>query len=137
MANNLAWNGGSITTFSYLNPNYKIYRVSGRDYAVMDYENWTYNLTQANENPEKNPEWYKSYSFKEEYNLQDLSIRSVNEWFMTMSHDKNNLNRYYRHFLKNPKRAETSSCDSDCKKSYLCRAVTSITDLKKLCNISL
>lgn len=33
VAKNIAWNGGSITTFSRLNPNYKVYTVNGSNYV--------------------------------------------------------------------------------------------------------
>lgn len=56
-----------------------------------------YNLTLANENISQRPLWYKSYTFKEEYGLPDLSYDSLNTWFSKLSRDDNDLLiRYYR-----------------------------------------
>lgn len=81
---NVAWNGGSITTYSNLNPNYKIVLFFFRQ-KVEDYETWIYNLTAANETPDRRPDWFKLYSFKEEYNLSDTSPDSLNKWLVEMS----------------------------------------------------
>lgn len=44
-----------------------------------------YNLTEANLTPNKSPNWFKSYSFKEEYNLQNLTYQSLNNWLLNMT----------------------------------------------------
>lgn len=64
--------------------------------TVKDFENWMYNLTLANANPDQRPLWYKSYSFKEEYGLPDLSYDSLDAWLSRLASDENLLNRYYR-----------------------------------------
>jgi len=64
--------------------------------AVKDFENWMYNLTLANDNAAQRPLWYKSYSFKEEYNVTDLSYNSLQAWFSRLTDDDNLLTRYYR-----------------------------------------
>jgi len=33
--NNVAWNGGSVTTYSNLNPNYKIYTIDSNNYVSI------------------------------------------------------------------------------------------------------
>lgn len=47
---------------------------------MEDAENWMYNLTEANFTPEKRPKWYKSYSFKDQYGLTDLSKESLRDF---------------------------------------------------------
>lgn len=121
--NNVAWNGGSATAFTNLNPNYKFYTVHSTNYvsdiaffliqynnvlsicsliwwklfqAVEDFENWMYNLSLANENADRRPLWYKSYSFKAEYDIPDLSYNSLSDWFLRLKNDDDLLNRYYR-----------------------------------------
>lgn len=64
--------------------------------AVKDFENWMYNLTLANANPDQQPLWYKSYSFKEEYGISDLTYNSLHVWFSKLASDKDMLKRYYR-----------------------------------------
>ncbi|KOC66747.1 Sphingomyelin phosphodiesterase [Habropoda laboriosa] len=93
---NVAWNGGSITAYSRLNPNYKIYTVNNSNYAVNDYENWMYDLSTANKNIHIKPTWYKSYSFKAEYGLSDLSATSLSNWLSLAVKNDTLLDTYYR-----------------------------------------
>jgi sphingomyelin phosphodiesterase len=57
---------GSVTTYSYLNPNYRIYTFDGvyenSSYQVLDHENIFLNLTEAN--LYNKPQWRKEYSAK-------------------------------------------------------------------------
>lgn len=122
---NVAWNGGSLTTYANLNPNYKIYEVNENSYKVEDYETWIYNLTKANETPDKNPEWFKSYSFKEEYGLSDTSPNSLNKWLVEMSKDDKKILRYFRNFVKYADPSLREGCDSKCLKKQFCTIVTS------------
>ncbi|XP_043663777.1 sphingomyelin phosphodiesterase 1-like [Vespula pensylvanica] len=115
----IAWNGGSITTYVNLNPNYKLYTIDNNTLTVKDFENWIYNITVANENPTQQPQWYKSYSFKNEYNLTDLSLDSLNNWFLDMRNNKDTLNRYYKNFFKHADAALQKNCDLKCKEKYI------------------
>lgn len=63
---------------------------------MKDFDNWIYNLTLANDNPNERPQWYKSYSFKEEYNITDLTYDSLNDWYFRLLNDNDLLKRYYR-----------------------------------------
>ncbi|XP_043471211.1 sphingomyelin phosphodiesterase 1-like [Leptopilina heterotoma] len=130
---NVAWNGGSITTYSNLNPNYKIYEINGNDYKVEDYETWIYNLTAANETPDRRPDWFKLYSFKEEYNLSDTSPNSLNNWLVEMSKDDKAILKYHRNFVKYADPALKENCNSKCLKKQFCSIVTSQVNNKKEC----
>ena len=134
VANNIAWNGGSITTYSRLNPNYKVYTVNGSNYAVTDYQNWMYNLGSANKDSHVRPRWYKSYSFKAEYGLSDLSAQSLNDWLIAAAHNDTLLDRYYRNFYKHADPSLEGNCDLNCQKQYLCRTIARIGDTSELCN---
>ncbi|XP_032682117.1 sphingomyelin phosphodiesterase 1-like [Odontomachus brunneus] len=123
---NVAWNGGSVTTFTELNPNYKIYNVDSENYVVKDYENWIYNVTLANDNVNERPQWYKSYSFKEEYGLLDLSYNSLNDWYIRLSHDDDLLKHYYGHFFKLAEPSLRKECDTKCMRTKMCRIIASL-----------
>ena len=56
-----------------------------------------YNLTLANETPEKRPVWYKSYSFVEEYGLENLSLVAIHDWIVGVSRDISLLEPYYKY----------------------------------------
>jgi len=64
--------------------------------TVKDFENWMYNLTLANANPGEPPLWYKSYSFKEEYGISNLTHDSLDAWVKNLASNKSLLNLYYR-----------------------------------------
>ena len=123
MYKNVAWNGGSITTYSRLNPNYKVYTVDGGNYAVIDYHNWIYDLNSANKHTDIRPNWYESYSFKKEYGLLDLSARSLSNWLFTATKNETLLNKYYRNFFKQAEPSIQAGCDLNCKKQYLCKII--------------
>ncbi|XP_043796526.1 sphingomyelin phosphodiesterase 1-like [Apis laboriosa] len=129
----IGWNGGSITAYSKLNPNYKIYVVNCSNYAVIDYQNWMYDLSFANKNIHVRPIWYKSYSFKKEYDLIDLSAKSLSDWLSIAAKNETLLNKYYRNFYKQAELSLQENCDLNCKKQYLCHII--VGSETKLCNI--
>ncbi|XP_039305802.1 sphingomyelin phosphodiesterase 1 [Solenopsis invicta] len=131
--NNVAWNGGSATAFSNLNPNYKLHIVDSKNYAVKNFENWMYNLTLANANPDQRPVWYKSYSFKEEYDVSDLTHVSLHDWLHKLWNDEDQLENYYRHFFKNAEPSLKKECDVQCMRNYVCRVIVSLGDHKTNC----
>lgn len=74
---NVAWNGGSGTSFIGLNSNYRLYQVESKTYEVVDHETWIFNLTEANRAPHQTPRWFKEYSFRSSFNVPDLSPVSL------------------------------------------------------------
>ncbi|XP_078034652.1 sphingomyelin phosphodiesterase 1 [Augochlora pura] len=134
---NIAWNGGSITSYSKLNPNYKVYNINASNYAVSDYQNWMYDLGSANKDPYKNPTWFKSYSFKTEYGLPDLSAKSIHNWLHAAINNETLINKYYINFFKQAKPSLQGNCNLDCKKQYLCRAIVNTGNANQLCSNTL
>lgn len=55
-----------------------------------------YDLSSANKNIQQKPKWYKSYSFKTEYGLPDLTPGSLNKWLRAAAKDENLLDKYYK-----------------------------------------
>ncbi|XP_076750001.1 sphingomyelin phosphodiesterase 1 [Xylocopa sonorina] len=129
---NVAWNGGSITTYTRLNPNYKIYTINSSNYAVTDYQNWMYDLSSANKDVHTRPTWYESYSFKAEYGLSDLSPKSLSTWLSMAVKNGTLLDKYYKNFYKEAEPSLQAACDLNCKKEYLCRIV--VKSNTKLCD---
>lgn len=77
-ATNVIFNGGSLTPYSNVNPNYVVYYVDKQSLEVVDQQFYYMNLTEANLNPTRDPIWIPSYSFKNLWNLSDLSPKSIN-----------------------------------------------------------
>lgn len=92
VALNVAWNGGSGTSFIGLNSNYRMYTVESSSFEVIDHETFIFNLTEANLAAGQPPKWFKEYSFRDAFGVADLSpftlSKLVNE---TMRHDRNAL----------------------------------------------
>ena len=69
-ATGIAYVCGSVTTYSNLNPSYRVYTVdgiyTGSSLQVLDHETYIMNLTDANMNGHQ-PKWELEYSAKVSY----------------------------------------------------------------------
>ncbi|KJH49735.1 Ser/Thr phosphatase family protein [Dictyocaulus viviparus] len=104
----------SVTTFSDMNPAYRIYEINITDnFKVENIMNYFADLEKATiENP---PEWKLLYSAKDEYGLDDLSLSSWNKLVNIVHHDEKIAQKFFR----NAVRAE-NKCDSTCQWTLLC-----------------
>lgn len=92
-ATNVAFNGGSLTPFSYVNPNYIVYYVDKTSFEVVDQDFYFVNLTNANLHPYRDPQWNYLYSFKDFWGLPDLSPKSMNSLLERWTKDQTGLTR--------------------------------------------
>ncbi|XP_060565610.1 sphingomyelin phosphodiesterase-like [Ruditapes philippinarum] len=112
---------GSITTYSNLNPGFRIYEIDGNytgsSWRVQDYTNYFLNLTHANLYGEVT--WQKEYSAKDSYKMTSLFPKDWNDLIYRMKADDTLFQIFCRH---NSKSAPTkcSTCTGDCKKNFLC-----------------
>ncbi|XP_068081271.1 sphingomyelin phosphodiesterase [Anabrus simplex] len=120
-ANNVAFTGGSVSPYTNLNPNYRVYKVDAATGAVLDLETWTYNLTQANENPDQKPTWFKLYSFREAYGVKSMTPTALDELVHQMAANHEILQQYHRYYVKESDMY--SHCDTSCQKEMLCGIV--------------
>lgn len=67
--------------------------------SVLDYDEFTYNLTEANLTPNKPPRWYKLYSFKEAYGLESMNYEQLGNLIKRMTADASIMQKYYRHVI--------------------------------------
>ncbi|XP_059620637.1 sphingomyelin phosphodiesterase-like [Phlebotomus argentipes] len=119
---NVAWNGGSATTFAYFNSNFRMYYADLTNFEVLDYDTWWYNLTEANLTPTRRPTWH-SYSFAREYGLKSLSPASVDKLVRELAADKNKLLSYWKRKVKYSDAQLSQGCDDDCLTDTLCDIV--------------
>ncbi|XP_069688528.1 sphingomyelin phosphodiesterase-like isoform X2 [Periplaneta americana] len=119
-ANHIAYNGGSMTPFSNLNPNYKVYVADSSSFDVLDSETWIFNLTEANLNGNMTPNWFKSYSFKEAYGVESLTPTEMDKLIHKMATNSSLLEQYYRYYVKHADTALQRGCDMNCLKDKLC-----------------
>nr|XP_019543354.2 sphingomyelin phosphodiesterase-like [Aedes albopictus] len=117
---NVAWNGGSTTTFTQLNPNYKVFYVDRESFEILDHETWIYNLTEANQHPDRKPLWFKEYTFKEHFGLTDLSPKSLDTLLQKLAHSEADLRQYWNVKQKNSDPMLSRGCDKTCLRDALC-----------------
>jgi len=113
----------SVTTYSGAFPSFRVYYYNRTTYEVLDYDQYRFNLTEANLND--NPVWFKAYSFVEEYNLNGTTPGDMQNFIAQMQQDPTVFDKFYNNYYAG---FPQGSCDSTCEKTYLCEAA-SITDI--------
>jgi sphingomyelin phosphodiesterase len=121
-ATGIAYIPGSVTTYSNLNPGYRIYEVDGlhsnATWQVLDYKNVFMNLTEANIN--LRPVYRTEYTAKEAYGLKSLFPQDWSNLIDRMLNDINGplVDKLYNFYSKS---ADVQSpCDSNCRRSFVC-----------------
>ncbi|KAL3856819.1 hypothetical protein ACJMK2_011534 [Sinanodonta woodiana] len=124
---------GSVTTYTDLNPGYRIYEIDGNytesSWQVLDFTNYYLNLTEANQSG--NAEWKMEYNAKTAYGLNNLYPKNWNDLIYRMKDDDDLFQKFYRH---NSKSAVLTPCTGDCKTSLLCDLKTGRSHDPNLCN---
>lgn len=96
----VAYNGGSITPYSDINPNYKVYEVDAESSEILNYDSYIYNITEANLTPDQRPVWYKLYNFKEAYPVERMTPQNMDYLVFNMTVDPVLMDQYYRYLIK-------------------------------------
>lgn len=120
---NVAWNGASGTPFADLNPNYRVYTIHPATYEILNFDTWIYNLTEANANPTESPQWFKEYSFKEAFMVDDFSMKSIDGLINRLAQDKALLKKYWTYKMKMADPHLAEGCNDDCLAVHLCDIV--------------
>lgn len=63
---------------------------------VLDYEEWYYNLLEANLDRKNSPRWHKLYSFKEAYGMADMEPQSFHGLLQRMAKNSTLTEQYLR-----------------------------------------
>ncbi|XP_045170624.2 sphingomyelin phosphodiesterase-like [Mercenaria mercenaria] len=117
----VAYMPGSITTYSNLNPGFRIYEIDGNyagsSWRVQDYTNYFLNITRANIYGEV--VWQKEYSAKDAYKMTSLFPKDWSDLIYRMKADDTLFQTFCRHSSKSAPNT-CSTCTGDCKKSFLC-----------------
>ncbi|KAK4018537.1 hypothetical protein OUZ56_000587 [Daphnia magna] len=126
---NVAFMGPSLTTFTDLNPGYRVYTIDGRrpgsTWAVLDFTTWAINLTAANLlGSSEDPVWFELYHAKKEYDLADLSPDSMHKFFQRMLVDDVLFQKYFKNYYRGADKKMAQGCDDDCRIGLLCFIVT-------------
>ncbi|XP_003738497.1 sphingomyelin phosphodiesterase [Galendromus occidentalis] len=119
---NVAYIGPSVTTYSFLNPSFRIYRSNQLDHRIEDHETYILNLTDANLNDRGI--WFKEYSARADLNLTALSPAEWNNYVNRMAQQPEEFESFYTRFLHSSD--QDFPCDQRCARRQLCRMKTDI-----------
>ncbi|XP_044728677.1 sphingomyelin phosphodiesterase 1-like [Chrysoperla carnea] len=130
----VVYNGGSLTPFEFVNPNYRVYYADPNTFDIIDYEQWIFNLTQANED-HGSPDWFPLYTFKEAYNLDSAQPIKLNQFIDNLKTNKTLFEQYRRFEIKDANYAPLQDCsDPTCKRQTLCEIITTLYKDRRVCN---
>ncbi|KAM7364421.1 sphingomyelin phosphodiesterase 1-like [Cochliomyia hominivorax] len=126
------WNAGSLTSYSFKNPNYRTYDVEPLTYQVVDHHTWIFNVTAANElGASAAPKWFKEYQFTEFTN--DLSPAGIDALFEKMVAEPELLYQYWKYKMTMADPKLEAGCDEKCLMSTICHLVITVYDNDKRC----
>uniref|UniRef100_A0A182NUB6 Saposin B-type domain-containing protein n=1 Tax=Anopheles dirus TaxID=7168 RepID=A0A182NUB6_9DIPT len=131
----VAWNGGSTTTFTKLNPNYKVFQFDPVSFEPLEQETWMYNLTEANLTPDSRPSWYRLYSFRDYYQLEDMSLDSLHRLVLQFARSEPHLERYWRAKQKYSDPLLQDGCTGTCLRNALCAIVRTEHEDESACQM--
>ncbi|CAG7722469.1 unnamed protein product [Allacma fusca] len=128
-ATNGVFLGASLTPHTNLNPGYKIYSVDGArgeesTYKIIDHETWIFNLTEANLNPKKPPQWFKLYKATEAYDIPNVFPESLHLFVQKLASNTTIFEKYLRNFYKVADVPQQLICDTSCHKEFICNIVS-------------
>jgi len=123
-ATNIAYVGPSVTTYSYINPGYRIYTVDGNyknsSRVVLDHETYILNLTEANISD--NPKWELEYTTKVDYDMKRLTPLDWDNLVKRMKTDDKLWNKFHKYYFKGV--PQKTKCIGECKTTFLCQLKT-------------
>jgi len=86
----------SVTTYTDVNPTYRVYTYDRTDGTVIDYDMFTADIPKANKN--NKILWEHTYSFLEAYGLETLTPDSAQHLVSRFSQNNTLLNVWYHHY---------------------------------------
>lgn len=131
-----AYNGGSVTPYENLNSNYKIYYFDSNNFEMLDYQQWIFNLTDANLHPREEPIWYNFYNFKDTFGVYDMTASTMGQLMDKIAMFQIYSKLYYRVKVKNADPSLLQTCDDSCHMDNICTSVRNeFTDNRKCDNL--
>jgi len=88
----------SLTTFSNLNPSFRVFEADSDTHTILNYYQYRLNLTKWNKNTTGPLSWDLAYDALSAYQLPDLSPASVEAFVERMAKDKQLMSTYISHF---------------------------------------
>lgn len=101
---------------------------------MTDFESWYFSLTEANQNPNRNPIWMQLYSFSRDFQLSNVSPASLDGLVRRFASNPAELRRYWEFKVKRGDPFIAAGCDGDCLLNHLCQIVTNEANDDTKCN---
>ncbi|CAF1165308.1 unnamed protein product [Didymodactylos carnosus] len=132
----MAYMTGSLTTYSFLNPAYRVYAVDGEypssSYWVLDHHTVIMNLTASN--------IYNKTIFVDEYsarNAYQMDYLFPNDWNNFIQRLENDIDGslmglVYQYYTKSY--ANGAQCDHNCRRGLLCDFKTARSEDSQFCD---
>ncbi|XP_004925235.2 sphingomyelin phosphodiesterase 1 [Bombyx mori] len=130
---NVAWGGGSATSYTFYNLNYKIATINTRTFEPLNIVNYAYNLTEANLTPNRRPHWFQLYDMKNTFGLTDLSAVSMNDLVYKMVTTNKEYLEKYAAFYSKLSDTRWPNCNINCKLDNLCKIVVTVLWERQRC----
>ncbi|XP_075739218.1 sphingomyelin phosphodiesterase isoform X1 [Rhipicephalus microplus] len=113
----LAFVAPSVTTYSFLNPAYRMYDVDSDSKLVTRHETYFMNLTEANQDGGE-PQWRLEYS-TDDLGLDHAGYEDWDALIRTMETNQTRFDQYVRYTTR--REGEETRCDDECRELLLCR----------------
>lgn len=126
----------SLTTYTGLNPSFRIYEIDTHTYEPINYYQYRLNLSKANSDLTTIPQFEMVYAAKELYNMKDLSPDSYLKLSQDLVNNSDMFNRYYLNYYSSYT-GEIQDCDSECMSDLTCEMLHSVFDEYANCTKSL
>ena len=115
---------GSVTTFQGKPPSFNMIYLDPVTMLPVDHEIYAFDLEGANTG--KEPQWNKFMSYREDYNLTDLSPQSFYEHSKQIRTNETAAKQYRNNrFIGGPGDNYTEPCDSKCRMGLWCQTTAS------------
>jgi len=84
----------SLTTFSELQPSFRIFDIDQETMRAVNFQDYRLNLTKWNNDEDENIQWDMAYDFLKEYNLTDMSMESFEILTEKLRTDNETIQKY-------------------------------------------
>jgi sphingomyelin phosphodiesterase len=129
------WVAPSLTSYTYLNPSYRIFEADAASFDIANIYQYRMNLAKAAVDPYSVPVWDLAYDFLSEYGVVDLKPETIAALYEQFNHDETLMVRYLNNKftggLLGPK-----ECGPNCRQKEACEVNFGVNQLVRECQKS-
>ncbi|ELU16409.1 hypothetical protein CAPTEDRAFT_213629 [Capitella teleta] len=125
----VAYSGASMTTYTDRNPSAKLFFIDSETFEPLDASAFFINIAEYGGSEKPMVEF--TYSYREEYDMEDLSAQSMKDFIDRLGSDPELLWKY--RYNANTRFADPGTCDEDCLNRLLCQILNPVHELDRAC----